>query len=192
MIQLVAELGLETFPTYDEGENLLDFGGKRKRYRGEIPPLPEGRLADMAQAQIRFDRMAKRVPLEAPWAADRADEWDAETFETWIRRNARTASARVLLGLFSEAVFAAEPQDFSLLHALFYTHSGGGVNALVGVRNGAQQDRVVGGSQLIAAAARRARSAPARAARRAGAAHRAARRRASRSTPTASLARRGA
>jgi monoamine oxidase len=46
-------------------------------------------------------------------------------------------------------VFAAEPQDFSLLHALFYTHSGGGVDALAGVRDGAQQDRYVGGSQLV-------------------------------------------
>src|SRR6185295_5663594 len=48
------------------------------------------------------------------------------------------------------AVFAAEPQDFSLLYALSYTHAGGGVNSLIGVRNAAQQDRVVGGTQLIA------------------------------------------
>ena len=47
-------------------------------------------------------------------------------------------------------MFAAEPQDMSLLYALAYTHSGGGVNSLIGVRNAAQQDRVVGGTQLIA------------------------------------------
>jgi monoamine oxidase len=148
--KVVAELGLETFPTYDDGENLLDLNGTAKRYTGEIPPLPKAALVDLAQSQFRFDRMARRVPLEAPWAADRAERWDQETFATWVRRNTRTASARFFWEVFSEAVFAAEPHDFSLLFALAYTHSGGGVNTLIGVRNAAQQDRVVGGTQLIA------------------------------------------
>lgn len=148
--KLVAELGLETFPTYDEGEHLLDLKGRVKRYTGEIPPLPKAALVDLGQSQFRFDRMAERVPLEAPWAADRAERWDEETFATWVRRNTRTASARFFWDVFSEAVFAAEPRDFSLLFALAYTHSGGGVNSLIGVRNAAQQDRVVGGTQLIA------------------------------------------
>lgn len=148
--KLVAELGIETFPTYNEGEHLLDLKGRVKRYTGEIPPLPAAALVDLGQSQLRFDRLAKQVPLEAPWAAARAVRYDEETFATWVRRNTRTASARFFWEVFSEAVFAAEPQDMSLLHALAYTHSGGGVNSLIGVRNAAQQDRIVGGSQLIA------------------------------------------
>jgi monoamine oxidase len=148
--KLVAELGLETFPTYDSGEHLLDLNGKVKRYSGGIPPLPKAALVDFGQSQLRFDRLAKRVPLEAPWAADRAERWDEETFATWVRRNTRTAGARFFWGVYAEAVFAAELQDMSLLHALMYTHSGGGVDTLIGVRNAAQQDRLVGGSQLIA------------------------------------------
>jgi monoamine oxidase len=53
------------------------------------------------------------------------------------------------LRLYSEGVFAAQASDFSLLHALFYTHSGGGVDVLAGTHGGAQQDRFVGGSQLV-------------------------------------------
>jgi monoamine oxidase len=149
MLRLTEELGLETFPTYSDGENLLRFGNAASRYRGTIPRISPITLADMGQAQARFDRLARRVPLEAPWAADRAEEWDSTTFETWIQRNARTANARNLLRLYAEAVFAAEPRDFSLLHALYYTHSGGGVDSLAGVRDGAQQDRYVGGSQRV-------------------------------------------
>ena len=148
--KLVAELGIETFPTHNAGEHLLDLHGRTKRYTGEIPPLAKAALVDLGQSQLRFDRLAKRVPLEAPWAADRAARWDEETFATWVRRNTKTASARFFWEVFSEAVFAAEPQDMSLLHALAYTHSGGGVNSLIGVRNAAQQDRLVGGSQLVA------------------------------------------
>jgi monoamine oxidase len=149
MEKLVADLGLETFPTYSTGELILRFGEQTARYRGTIPRTSPLVLADMAQAQTRLDRLARRVPLEAPWAADRAEDWDAETFATWIRRNVRTRNARELFNLYAAAVFAAEPSDFSLLHALFYTHSGGGIDRVAGTRGGAQQDRFVGGSQLV-------------------------------------------
>lgn len=67
----------------------------------------------------------------------------------WVRRNTRTAAARSLFELATEAVWAAEPADVSLLHVLFYTRSGGGFNTLVGTGGGAQQDRFHGGSQRI-------------------------------------------
>jgi monoamine oxidase len=148
--RLASELGNDTFPTHDDGDNLLRFGDKTGRYRGAIPKLSPAVLVDMGQAQTRFDRMATRVPLDAPWRAERADEWDGQTFETWIRRNTVTRGARELFTLYAEAVFAAEPADLSLLHALFYTHSGNGMDVLAGTRDGAQQDRFVGGSQANA------------------------------------------
>src|SRR5258706_398724 len=55
-----------------------------------------------------------------------------------------------LLALAAEAVFAAEPGDLSLLHVLFYSHSGGAFQNLIATTGGAQQDRFVGGSALIA------------------------------------------
>jgi monoamine oxidase len=148
MAKLTAELGLETFPTYNTGEHLVHVRDKQIRYRTR-PSLGPLVLADIGQAQARFDRLAARVPLEVPWAADRARQLDGQTFETWIQRNARTASGREMLRLYAEGVFAAEASDFSLLHALFYTHSGGGIDALAGTAGGAQQDRFVGGSQLV-------------------------------------------
>ena len=66
-----------------------------------------------------------------------------------------TRGARELFTLYAEAVFAAEPADLSLLHALFYTHSGNGVDVLAGTRGGAQQDRFARGSQANADRARR-------------------------------------
>jgi monoamine oxidase len=147
---LVTELGLETFPTFGEGEHLIELGDRRARYRGARPPLPPWVLADLARAQLRFDRLARQVPLEAPWAADRAEAWDSVTFETWIRRTVATRGARELMRIYAEAVLAVEPRDCSLLHALFYTASGGGIEALTATRRGAQQDRIVGGSELLA------------------------------------------
>ena len=47
------------------------------------------------------------------------------------------------------AVFSVEPADVSLLHVLFYAASSGGWDDLLDTEGGAQQDRIVGGSQLI-------------------------------------------
>src|SRR5680860_1332252 len=50
----------------------------------------------------------------------------------------------------SSSMLPAEPEDFSLLHMLFYIHSAGSIELLFDTEGGAQQDRFVGGSQLIA------------------------------------------
>jgi monoamine oxidase len=159
---LAAELGVGTFPTHDEGRHLIEMAGRRTSFTGAltdarltlvrdlsraISPLA---LADFEQARARLDRMAREVPLEEPWMAAKAASWDSRTFATWVARNTRTAAARGLFELATEAVWAAEPGDVSLLHVLFYTRSGGGFNSLVGTGGGAQQDRFHGGSQRLA------------------------------------------
>ncbi|MFE3618492.1 flavin monoamine oxidase family protein, partial [Streptomyces anulatus] len=150
VLALIDELGLSRHATYNEGLAQVEFGGRTKRYRGTIPPLRPVVLADVAQAQVRLDRMARTVPLDAPWTARRASVWDAQTFDSWLRRNVRTKGAREVCALVCQAVFAAEPADISLLHFLFYLHSGGGIDRLISTVDGAQQWRIVGGSQRIA------------------------------------------
>jgi monoamine oxidase len=159
---LAAELEVGTFPTYDEGSHLIEMSGRLGSFSGSFsdasfrlvrdlskvvsPPA----LADFEQARARLDRMAESVPLEEPWMAPKALSWDGQTFASWIRTNVRTTAARSLFELATEAVWAAEPSDVSLLHVLFYTRSGSGFNSLVGTGGGAQEDRFHGGSQRIA------------------------------------------
>jgi monoamine oxidase len=150
LLALAAELGIETFPTYNEGENVLELSDEIKRYRGAIPRINPAVLFDVGQAQLRIDRLARRVPLEAPWETPKADVLDGQTFATWMRRNVRTGTGRELLRIACEAVWACEPEDVSLLHVLFYTHSAGSFDELIGTDGGAQQDRFVGGSQRLA------------------------------------------
>jgi len=150
VLALAAELDVATFPTYDAGMNVLHFNGKRGTYAGGIPRINPLVLADTGLAQARLESMAKKVPVDAPWTAAKAALWDGQTFETWVRRNTASPTAYKLLALAAEAVFAAEPGDLSLLHVLFYAHSGGKFQHLVETTGGAQQDRFVGGSALIA------------------------------------------
>jgi monoamine oxidase len=149
MAKLARELGVETFRTHSQGENVIEFHDKLTRYRGTIPRIGPHVLADVAQAQLKIDRLAKQVPLDAPWEAPNARKLDSQTFWSWLRRNVLTAGGRALLELSIQAVWAAEPADVSLLHVLFYTHSAGGFDLLLDTEGGAQQDRFVGGSQLV-------------------------------------------
>ena len=149
ILALGRDVGVETFPTYDSGARVLHFNGRRGTYRGTIPRINPVVIADVGRAQARLEALARKVPLEAPWSAPKAAAWDAVTFATWLRRNTVTAGARTLLALGIEAVLACEPGDVSLLHVLFYAHSAGSFQMAIDTGGGAQQDRFVGGSQLV-------------------------------------------
>jgi monoamine oxidase len=149
VLALIAELGLETFPTYTAGKNVFERGGRIKTYSGTIPKANPVGLVEVGLAMKRLNSMAAKVPPQAPWRAPEAERWDSETFATWMRRNVRTDSARDILRLAIIGVWAAEPRDVSLLHVLFYIRSAGSIEILTDAEGGAQQDRVVGGTQLI-------------------------------------------
>src|SRR4051794_31723918 len=138
---LARDLGVATFPTHAKGKNLIEFGGRLRRYRGTIPRIGPHVLADVGQAQVKLERLARKVPLGAPWDAPNARALDSQTFWSWMRRNVYTRGGRPLIDLSVEAVWAAEPADLSLLHVLFYIHSAGGFFSLLDTDGGAQQDR---------------------------------------------------
>jgi monoamine oxidase len=159
LAKLAKELHVPTFKTYNKGNYLFYENGNLTPYSpkgpfGAIPPDPTA-VGQLAVALVKIDSMAKTVPLEAPWTAASAQDWDGQTFETFKRANALGTGATSLLDLGIEAVFACEPRDISLLHVLFYVHSAGNEQTpgnferLINTANGAQDSRFVGGSQLI-------------------------------------------
>ena len=149
VIALIDELGLERYDTHDNGLRVIERRGRVRSYRGDIPKVTPVGLIDTQVAISRLERMARSVPAEAPWTAAKAEQWDSQTFATWIKRNVRTSFARDMLTLSCEAVWATDPADLSLLHLLAYCNASGGLERLISTADGAQQQRIVGGSQLI-------------------------------------------
>ena len=152
MYELVAELGLRTVPTYDDGEMLFSLGGRTRRMssaKGAVPRLNPIALADLSQGVTRFARLARRVDTTRPWLSPGADRLDAQTLASWVRRNLRTRAGRAYFDLYAEAVLATGAGDMSLLHSLFYASSGQDMDTLMATGDGAQQDRVEGGSVLL-------------------------------------------
>lgn len=150
VLALVAELGLELFGTRTEGQNLLEVDGRLRRYRGTIPKLGPLVLLDLERTRRRLARLAGKVDPAAPWEARRARALDSVSLGHWLHRTARSRQGRDLVRVSCRTVWGAEPEELSLLHALAYIRAGGGFDALLDVEGGAQQDRIVGGSQLLA------------------------------------------
>jgi monoamine oxidase len=150
LLETAAQMGVATFPTHAHGENVIEYRGAVSRYTGTIPRINPAVLLQVEWARRRMNSMAARVPLEAPWGAPKARRWDSVTFGEWMRLNAPSPGARMLIRLAIRSVFGTEPEDISLLHVLFYVHSAGGFDALVDTGGGAQDARFVGGSQLVA------------------------------------------
>jgi monoamine oxidase len=149
LLALAAELEIETFPTYHEGRNLLELRGKVRRYKGTIPRLAPHVLLDIGRARRRLRRAAQPVPADAPWNAPKAADLVSQTLASWVRKAAHTKKGRSLLEIATGTVMGTGTAELSALWMLSYVSSAGGFDMLIDVEGGAQQDRFVGGSQLL-------------------------------------------
>jgi monoamine oxidase len=156
---LAKEVGVETFPTYNTGNNVYWKDGTRLTYPAEGPtgiaPPDPTYLPDLLQTIPRINAMAQQIDVNAPWEAASAVEWDSQTFYSWVKDNELNPEFMRLVSTASAVIFGQEPRDLSLLYVLFYlAASGDESNPGTFERNfqtaeGAQEERFVGGSQQI-------------------------------------------
>jgi len=157
---LATSLGVGTFPTYNTGNNV--FYGPRGRLEfpsdtplGSAPPDPVV-APDIVLAVTQLDQMAAGVPVDRPWTASSADDWDRQTLDAWLRANTSGGSEfMAVASAATEAIFGGEPRELSLLYTVFYiAASGNEQNVGTFERNfntagGAQERRFVGGAATI-------------------------------------------
>jgi monoamine oxidase len=159
---LVKELGINTFPTYNTGNNVfIRNDGRRETFASNTPvfgtaPADPEVAADVVAAVAQLDSMASELDVKQPWAHPNAALWDSQTLDSWIRQN--TTGNKQFLDLVSaacEPIFGAEPREVSLLYVLFYIASSGNEQNVgtfernFNTQGGAQESRLEGGAQLI-------------------------------------------
>lgn len=160
IMALASALGVGTFDTYDDGDDVYINGSNRLTYSdtgpfGTAPPDPTT-AAETAAVVAELDQMSTSVPVDAPWEASNAEQWESYTLERWIKENSATPAFQALVPVATRPIFGAEPRELSLLFTLFYIASSGDeknpgtFERNFDTRGGAQQSRFVGGSQLIA------------------------------------------
>ena len=93
-----------TYKTWVEGAHLLiDEGRHASLHRPHPQDQSRCAVITIALAQLKVDRMAKQVPLDAPWTAKHAAEWDSRSVAWWLETVRRSAPT-VARDLFEMAV----------------------------------------------------------------------------------------
>ncbi len=147
---LADELGGRTFPTFTTGEAVEIRSGARNTYTGLIPTSDPTAAAEGVEAIFDLDLAAQDVPLDAPWTAPGAAVLDEQTLGSWLSEHVKNSAARSMIDAAVKGIFGTEASEMSLLFALFYLHSGGGLMNLARTTGGAQERRFEGGAQQFA------------------------------------------
>lgn len=150
VLALAGELGCRSVPTYDRGKNLIRWHGRVRSYRSTIPRLSMMELFDVSRIQWRFERLSRLIRVKEPWNSANAQKLDELTLEQWLRSAGANASTRNLMAIMSRVTWGAEPDEVSMLHAARYVKAAGGLDRMLDVRGGAQQERFPEGTQQIA------------------------------------------
>jgi monoamine oxidase len=152
MFAICQELGMATYPQYEEGEVLLDIGGAQHRYQGLIPNFGLLHVAALGFGLWRLDRMVKRLPIEAPWKVPGAGKLDSLTLQEWVSNplNVPSKKAQALLLTGLGTFFCVNPAEVSLLGSMVLAAGGGGFQYYADSRK-TETHLVDGGSPELAA-----------------------------------------
>jgi monoamine oxidase len=106
LLALAKELGVQTYPQYVEGENILDVTGREARYKeGEDLPLEPADLEEFNRLVGELEAMAGKLDVAAPWTVEGADGLDAQTFENWLQGATTSEPARAVFRLIAQTIF---------------------------------------------------------------------------------------
>jgi monoamine oxidase len=160
VLALAKSVGIGTYKAYNEGDSVYIHDGIRSTYPAvpgvpnppEDPAVFKDSLALLAPA----DALGKQVGVKAPWLAKRAAALDKQTFDQWVKANAKSPLIPPILDVLSQAMYGKDTTQVSQLFNAFFTAAAGDARhagsfaRLFSVQGGAQQDRFKGGSQEIA------------------------------------------
>jgi putrescine oxidase len=148
--QTIAELGLQRYPRYREGDSVyVDASGASTRFTGDIFPVPPATEKVMLELIEKLDAMVAQVDPNRPWEAPNAAELDRISFSGWLEQQTDDVEARDNIALFIAGAMLTKPAyAFSALQALLMAASAGSFSHLVDA-DFILDERVVGGLQQV-------------------------------------------
>jgi monoamine oxidase len=149
IVRLAAELGVELFPTWSDGRMVLVRDGQRLISDGLFVDGDGDAQAEATRAAKELAAMAESVPIDAPWTAPRASDWDAQRLHDWLGANVASERARIALATAIEGVFARNATSTSLLAALYWARCGDPLVPFTATDDPGPERRFVGGAQQL-------------------------------------------
>jgi monoamine oxidase len=139
---LMSEFGVREYKQYVDGESMMIIDGKQHRYGGTIPwTMSPWAIANLGVGLLEVERMCKSLPVEAPWQAKKAAEWDRMSLAEWFEKNSLSRQARQMLDMALAGPYTSAASEVSLLWMLVQQGSGGGPMFVISNKGGAQDAR---------------------------------------------------
>ena len=150
LIDTIADLGLETYSRYREGDSVyIGPDGVLTRFTGDIFPVNPKTEKVMVELIDKLDALVAQVDPDEPWTTPDAAELDKVSFEEWLHRETDDQEAIDNIALFiAGAMLTKPPHAFSALQALLMAASAGSFTHLVDA-DFILDKRVVGGLQQV-------------------------------------------
>lgn len=148
--ETIAELGLETYSRYRDGESVyIGRDGRLKRFTGEIFPVAPETEKEIVRLIELLDRLVAEVDPDRPWEHPDAEALDRISFEAWLEEQTDDVEARDNIALFIAGAMLTKPAyAFSALQALLMAASAGSFTNLVDA-DYILDERVIGGLQQV-------------------------------------------
>jgi len=141
---LARELGVGTFLTYWQGKITMLANGARATVDCD------GGFGTDPKLRQELEELAKGVPTATPWKAKRAVEFDSMSLADWLAKKNLSPEDQISWVLAAQLTTGAAPTKISLLHYLSLINSAEcNYRQLEAIKGGAQESRIVGGSQIL-------------------------------------------
>ncbi|MFK4114731.1 flavin monoamine oxidase family protein [Microbacterium sp. NPDC006705] len=142
MHALIERLGGQTVPQFHTGKGIISFNGRRKPE--SLTALAPWVALDIARVMNKLQKIVDTLPMAEPWNHPKAAEYDAISLGEWLTSQRALKGTRKFIGMVSMVHWGAPIGDLSLLHALRYINTLGGLEHMLAVEGGDQQDRILG------------------------------------------------
>ncbi|XP_063306212.1 amine oxidase [flavin-containing] A-like [Pelobates fuscus] len=150
ILRVAKELGLQTYKVNVKERLIHHVKGKTHAFHGAFPPSWNlFVILDYNNLWRTIDKWGEEIPVDAPWKAPHAAEWDQMSMKEFIDNVCWTKLAKRFALLYVNVNVTSEPQQVSALWFLWYTKLCGGTERMFSVTNGGQERKFVGGSGQI-------------------------------------------
>ncbi|MFF7848074.1 flavin monoamine oxidase family protein [Streptomyces sp. NPDC007910] len=150
VLDLAKRLGCSTTAQFHEGVNVLWMAGQRRTWTGTMPTVEPVDLEDLGRVQVAMDELLATIDVDAAWKSPDAEKLDSISFGEWLDQHQAATSTRALMTIASKVQWGCNPGEVSLLHVLRYIQAVGGLDHMLAVEGGQQQDRITETTQEIA------------------------------------------
>ncbi|MBB6553388.1 flavin monoamine oxidase family protein [Nonomuraea rubra] len=139
---LASRLGCEFMPQFRPGKGVLSFGGRRKI--DGLTALAPWVMLDVWRILRELQKMVDDLPVSSPWEHPHAARHDSMSLGEWLTAEHALKDTRKFLNVLSLVHWGAPVGEVSLFNVMRYIKTLGGIEHMLSVEGGDQQDRVLG------------------------------------------------